>query len=374
MYLNMPEMRDDPNAVADRYVGDLQRFVLGDNSVPVALPYDSLVAYQANLRLSKLFLPVVRHLLASPVRRLRDLAAQTVLPFIQEQLGNAKDSEHLGPGLLRNLLNTLCPDADHVDLQIDLCRQLAHVGVDQAFTNACIAQLEKERLVTCSECQSEVQAKDLELHLRRAHQIFQFRGTRQTYVHTRNAMLKAICTPPPDQAGWESLQALAEDKHPGEADRYVAVWVLQYIKDADGEPRGAAIPAVAEVIAAAGAVERLLPLFVGAGKNASWLLLGQRIALELCAASARASAGEVGAAGDPLSRSERLTAPFAQNAVLGLLVSLDKKSPLALDVLRAFVSQTSKKRGLEKLQQLEQRFGHARRSTPSRRKWMAISA
>ena len=72
-----------------------------------------------------------------------------------------------------------CPDLDQTDQQIDLCRQLAQLGADQALINTCIVELQEERLVVCSECRAEVQTKDLELHLRRAHQIFQFRGVRR---------------------------------------------------------------------------------------------------------------------------------------------------------------------------------------------------
>jgi hypothetical protein len=359
MYLNLPEVGKNQDAAVEHYLGDLQRFLLGDHqagerNIPVALPYASLVAYQTNLRLSRLFIPIARKLLGSGQPRLRDLGCQAVLPFLQEQLRACSTVVEL-----RGLLGAFCADVGHTDLQIDLCRQLAPLGVDQALLNACIAQLQEERLVVCSECQAEVQARDLELHLRRAHQIFQFRGARTTYMDIREGMLRAVCTPPPDLVAWGSLQALAEDKHAGEADRYLVIWLYQYIKDVDNEQRGVALAAAAEVLIAADATDRLLPLLVGPSKNASWGLLGQRLALELCARLPGPIPARVVPLITPFLDLKDLPRRARENAVLALLRSLGKESPLAADALRAYVGHSSKRRGIEKLQLLEQRFGQS---------------
>jgi hypothetical protein len=360
MYQNLPEARRNQSVAVERYIGDLQRNVLGEGrdngavEIPVALPYNSLVAYQANLRQSKMFLPIARQLLGSPRRRVRDLGCQTVLPFIEEQLRARSTLAEL-----RNLLGAFGADGDHADLHIDLCRQLGRIGVDQTLVNACIVELQAERLVVCSECRAEVQTKDLELHLRRAHQIFQFRGARSRYVDVREAMLRAICTPPADVMAWRSLYLLAEDKHPGDADRYAVGWLLQGIKDAVNDERGASITTIAEVLIAAEAAERLLPLLVGPNKNASWELLGRRLALDLCTRLPDSMAATAVPLVTPFLDVKELPKRVRENATLALLRSIGKDSPLAAGLLRSYVRQSGKKRGIEKLQRLEQRFGHS---------------
>jgi hypothetical protein len=373
-YLSLPNVHHDQEAAVQHYVADLERFLQhvpspvttlppgqrgwGEEakaeSIPIALPYASLLAYQTNLRLSKLFLPIARRLLTSPQPRLRDLGYLAVVPYIQEQLTGRSSVDEL-----RRALNAVSADFDHTDLQIDLCRQLAVHGVDQALVSACIVVLQEERLVVCSECQAEVQVRDLEFHLRRAHQVYQFRGERKTYAETREAILQAVCTPPPDPAAWKSLQGLAEDKHPQETDRYLVSWLYQFIKDVDAGQRSRVITALAEVLIAAQAVERLLPVIAGAAKNASWELLGQLITLEICSRLPGPIPQRMLPLVTPLLDLKELPRRARENAVLALLRWLEKDQPLGANVLRAYVGQSSKKRGLEKLQRLEQRFGHS---------------
>ena len=158
MYLNLPESRRNQDAAIDLYVADVVRVLAGEPlgedaptiartsngtpRLPVALPYSSVVAYQANLRASRSFLTIARALLRSPSRRLQELGSQAVMPYFQEQLrGRFTVSE------LRRVLGQVCADLDQSDLQIDLCRQLGQLGMDQAIVGACINQLQEDRLV-----------------------------------------------------------------------------------------------------------------------------------------------------------------------------------------------------------------------------------
>ena len=75
--------------------------------------------------------------------------------------------------------------------------QLAEVGVDQAKATACQALFHEELPVTCPECPARVRSKDLEVHLRRAHGIFQFRGMRRSYAETRDLLLETLTGPSP---------------------------------------------------------------------------------------------------------------------------------------------------------------------------------
>ena len=246
--------------------------------------------------------------------------------------------EHLPPRPVvddvRRHLNAVCGHLEHTDLQIDMCRQLAQLGVDPALVSASIAQLQEERIVVCSECKSEVQMRDFELHLRRAHQIFQFRGVRNTYADIREAMLKAVCTAPADLAAWNSLQSLAADKHPQETDRFLVAWLYQFVKEGDAEQRATIMTAVAEVLVASGSADRLLPVFVGPSKNASWELLGQHIALELCGRLPGPVPSKLLPLFLPLLDHKDLPKRSRENAALAILRSLGKDNALAADVLR----------------------------------------
>src|SRR5262249_31163018 len=102
-----------------------------------------------------------------------------------------------------------------------------------------------------------------------------------------------------------------------------------------------------------------LPLVVGPAKNASWELLGQLITLELCTRMPGPIPQNVLPLVTPILDLKELPRRARENAVLALLRSLGKDQPLAADVLRAYVAQSSKKRAIEKLQKLEQRFGHS---------------
>jgi hypothetical protein len=360
LYQNLPEARAHQAVAVESYVADMQRSVLGEapddgeESIPVALPYDALVAFQASLRHSKWFLPIAQQLLWSGRRRVRDFGCQTVLPFIEEQL-----RQRGTPAELRRWLGAFGGDIDHADVQIDLCRQLGQIGVDPALVNACMVELQDERLVACPECRAEVQAKDLELHLRRAHQVFEFRGVRGAYGEVREAMLRAIGTPPADVHAWRSLVSLAEDKHPSDAGRFLVTWLLQEIKEADQESRGNVMAAMAEALIAGGTVERLLPILVGPNKNVSWELVGQRLALEMCARLSGAKAEQAAPLILPFLDIKELPRRMRENAALALLRSLGKDASLAGAVLRAYVRNSSKKRGIEKLQLLEPRLGHS---------------
>jgi hypothetical protein len=360
-YRHAAGVNGNPDAAIDRYLDALQRYLLGRNyttvageTVPIALPFSFVLAYLANLRHSASFLLIVRKLLRSPHRRMRDIAVQAVLPFVQEQLG-------VNPSLatLRRHLQNLCPDPMQTDTQIEICKQLTSIGYDAAFVAGCVVQLQDERLVHCPECQAQVQTGDLDLHLRRAHQVYQFRGVRGSPVETRDAIVKAVCTAPADMAAWKSLTSLAADRHAEDAERYVIAWIYQHLRSVEVAKRDAALAAVADVTIAAGAVDRLLPLYLGESKNVSWGLLGQTIALETCARMPPPIAPKVRTSMLPLLDQKELPRRTRENAAMALLRASSKEARVAADLLRAYVAHSSKKRGIEKLEHLEQRFGHS---------------
>lgn len=370
LYRNLPASGRDHVRALEQYLDDLQRCLEGDirtvgaagldpysngrTGTPVALTYASLGFYQSNLRASQSFLTIARALLRCGKRRLVEIGAQAVLPYLQEQLRGRNSVADL-----RRAIGQIV-EPEQTDLQIELCQQLGRLGVDAATVSICVTQSQEERLVSCSECQSQVHARDLELHLRRAHQIFQFRGDRKSYVEARDAILSAVCTPPPDLAAWKSLQLLAEDKHPGERDRYLVNWIYQYLRAVNPELLSPNIAGLAEVLVNSGAHVPLMSHFAGAGKNASWELLGQNIAIEICGRLTGPIAAPLVRMVLPFLDLRDLPRRARENAAITLLRGAGGDEALGIEILRAFLAQTSKKRGVEKLQQLEQRFGHSR--------------
>src|SRR5439155_17550667 len=127
----------------------------------------------------------------------------------------------------------------------------------------------------------------------------------------------------------------------------------------DTDQRGGIITAVADLLIAAEAAYRLVPMLVTASKNTSWELLGQRLALEVCTRLPGPVPTTLLPLVTPLLDVKDLPRRSRENAVMALLRSLGKDSTTACDMLRAYVVQSSKKRGVEKLNQLEHRFGHS---------------
>jgi uncharacterized C2H2 Zn-finger protein len=360
MYLRLPAADKNQDKAVECYLADLRRFLFrevvnGDAPrIPVAIAFESITAFQLCVRASPWFLPIARHLLASDHARLHDLGVQSALPYLQDQLrGKANVNE------LRKALTTLGDSLDQIDVQIGLCRQLGQVGVDPALLQACITQLQEERLTTCPECRANVRTRDLELHLRRAHQIYQFRGERGDYPATRGAIVRAICTPPADVAAWKSLTSLAGDTHPQDPERSLLVWLYQHLKDADGEKRSGAVTTFGDVLIAAESADAMMPILVDPDKHANWAPLGRRLALEVCARLPVPAPAKVLPQVLPLLDNKELSRRLRENAVLALMRSIGKDGPMADSVLRAFVANSSKKRSVEKLHQFEHRFGHS---------------
>ncbi len=346
--------KGDTDAAAREYVADLNIHLLGDAEIPSAVPYATMMRLQTLVRQCRQMAPIVRTLLTSDIRRLRDIGVQTVVPLFEENLRQRPTSVEV-----RRLIKMILPDKDAIDLQLELCKRLLEHGIANALVAPVIEQIREERIVTCAECHAEIRSKDLERHLRQAHQLFQFRGKPGSYQEVRSAMVRVICTPPGDTAAWVSLVSLAEEKHPGEVERYLVVWLYQFIKEADGEAREPTFGALAETLVGADASDRMLPLFVGSSKNASWELLGRRLAIEVAARLTPPIAPSTADLLLPCLDHKELPRRTRENAAMALLRGAGSDLPRATRVTRAYVSQSTKKRGIEKLRRLEQRFGHS---------------
>jgi hypothetical protein len=350
-----PPGATDPPGLA-RYVDDLQQQAFGSTGgAPVALPFASFEAYLAMLRQCEPFMPLVRLMLLLGDARLRDLGREALLPVLAQKLrGDAISADDVWQALEEACLGT-----DMLEERLRLCQRLPALGVDAAAVGACALRLQDEKPVRCSECQAAVRSRDIETHLRRVHKVFEFRGTRRSYEATRAAVLRAVCAAQPDLRAWHHLRGMVEDRHPQTADAHLVGWLFQYVRALEAEQRPPALVGLAEVMAASGAGAALLPLFLGPHKGRSWVQIGRRLALELAARMPAPMPDMLLDTVKPLLADTELPRKGRQRAVMALLRTTGRDGPAACALLRAFVTGTGKVRAIEKLHQLEQRFGQA---------------
>jgi serine/threonine protein kinase len=299
--------------------------------------------------------PVLRHLLLAEADRVREVGRALVLPGLGEKLrGDRADAAQL-----RRLIEEVFPGHELLEQRIRLCAQLPQVGVDQVKASACQALFQQELPIACPECPARVPAKDLEIHLRRAHGIFEFRGVRRGYNETRDALLEAVCGPRPDVPAWQALEGLAQDRHAEQARQRLVVWVGHTLKRLDKEPRARAIAAVGEAIARAGSGLYLLPHLLGEDVDASWKNVARQLALAIVAHLDTPLSAEMLQRIKPYLAAKLLPQEARQSATAGLLRVFGGDSPIAQDVLTTYVSATNKVRAVERLQALEAVVGQA---------------
>ncbi len=344
----------------DRYVADLDAELASQTKsnelrgLPMAIPFASFSTYLSFLQQSPQFLPIVRLLLRSQSTRLREVGREAVVPWLAEQMRGSSSASDLA-----RVLDQVCPALDQVEEKVVLCNRLPALGVDASAAATCVVQIQEEKLVPCPECKAEVRRMDLEFHLRRAHRVFEFRGERREYAETRQAILKAVCASPPDVLALRSLISLVEDKHADEPLRNLVNWLFQHVKEVDVEQRPGVLVALAEAMIAADSVRSILPVLMGRSKNATWELLGQRLALEIAVRVPASTALETMPLFEPLLDLKELPRKVRENATMNLLRAAGKQGAAAARLLQAFGGRASKTRAIERIQSLEQRFGHA---------------
>lgn len=362
LYLQVtPADAAEPPGLA-RYVSDLQKHVLGQApasnvlgpTAPVALPFSAFEAYLEILRQSEPFMPIVRLMLLLGDDRLREFAREALLPVLAARLRGSS----VAADDIYHALEEACLGTDMIEERLRLCQRLPALGVDAAAVSACTARLQDERLVRCSECAASVRAKDIETHLRRVHQIHEFRGIRRSFDETREALLHAVCASPPDLKAWQQLRGLVADRYATDTDRYLVGWLYHHLRARPVDERAPAVVGLAEALAAGGA-DGLLPILVGPSKHTSWEQIGRRLALELSARLPAPVPDTVIDAVKPLLADKELPRKSRQRSVLALLRTTGRAGPVAKQLLRAYVADTGKLRAIERLHLLEQRSGQA---------------
>jgi hypothetical protein len=294
---------------------------------------------------------LLTHLLRSREGRVRELAREIILPELVKRL-----PAKVSAAELRRRLDQVCPD-DLLEEKILLCLPLPKLGVDLSAANACLAQLQQERPVTCSECKARVKRMDLERHLRREHGIFEFREVRRSFGEMRAFLLEAVCGTSPDYAAWRALEAIAGDRYADRADHRLVSWVGPKLRSLAPEQRPHGAKALAEVIAASPFGERFVPLLVEPHKLASLQALRRHLALEIAARLPVPVSTSMLEVVQPLLADKQVPRDVRQNAVAALLRTTGKTGPATRDLLTAFVAKTGKLRAIDKLHLLEQAVG-----------------
>src|SRR5262249_3007663 len=156
------------------------------------------------------------HLLQCLEPRVREIGRELLLAQAGEQLGG----ETTTAADVRAWLDRVWPNGD-VWEKIQLCQKLQRHGVPTDLLRDCLRPLRAARPVGCPECGSPVPQGHLEIHLRREHHIYEFRGARMTVDAAVSALLSAVCGGGTEAtAAWEMLETLARDEKGGQAEPF----------------------------------------------------------------------------------------------------------------------------------------------------------
>lgn len=296
-------------------------------------------------------------LLRSSEPRLRQIARELLLPSLTTAMRGPKLAVHD----LRQILDRVIPD-DLLEEKILLCLRLPGQGLDESTANVCLAQLQQERPVSCSECRARIRMVDLETHLRRAHGILEFRGVRRPFADMRRWLLERLCSPSPDPAAWRALADIAHDRHPeaqSEADARLLSWLAQTLRDIPRDQRAATFAGLGEVLAGSGEAGRLIPRLLEPHKLPGMQALRHWLALETAAHLHPPVDARLLEAVQPVLADKHLPREVRQAALAALLRAHGKSGLEARDLLLAYVAGTGKLRAIDKLRQVEQLVGQS---------------
>ncbi len=297
--------------------------------------------------------PFFRELLRSMDPLVREIARDLVLPELEDRLAGdgVTDLE------VRRELDRICPE-ELIEEKIQLCLRLPHVGVDAMAAEACLRTLQQERPVDCPECGAPVALMDLQTHLRRAHGVYQFRGTRRPLKDIVGFLLSAVCGPSPDFEAWQALESIVREEHKVKSDAFLASQLGRTLAALAEKKRGQAVAAAAEAIVAGGSGPRLVPV-LAAGGPAPDGPAAVHLALEVAARLPAPLNPALLAVVRPLLGDREAPADSRLAAAAALLGSTGKEGKAAGEILAALIAGTGKARAIDRLRQLEQRVGNS---------------
>ncbi|MCS7046614.1 MAG: hypothetical protein NZO58_09685, partial [Gemmataceae bacterium] len=305
------------------------------------------------LRMTLATHPVLPRLLHSETPRAWAVGQALVLSELTRRLRGAGGNS---TAVQRAVEETL-PGREFAAERVRVCGMLPKLGIDPAVASDCQAKFRDELPVRCPECPAQVRAADLELHLRRAHKVFQFRGVRRSYSETRDYLLNCLCGGRPDVQAWLSLCGLAEDRYGEAATERLALWICTTIKAAGKERRDPMVASAAEAIARTSAGPRLAMVLLGDAVQSGWKNVARQLALEIVARTESAWTDDDLKRIEPYLASKELPRETRRRAVAGLLRLPGLGESTVSRILQAYVSAMSKTRAVERLRELEELVG-----------------
>jgi hypothetical protein len=208
-----------------------------------------------------------------------------------------------------------------------------------------------ESLVVCPECGAAVAPRLFESHLRRAHQVYQFRGERRSLGDTLDALLGNLLAPRPDADAWHTLAEIAQDLQGEWAPAFLTTLLAQGLARVDGERRAGVVEGLAPLVAGEGSTPLLVTL---ASDNE---LAARHLALLAIARLPPPIDPHLVQPLRALLLDRRLPPEAQQEALANAVRSAGPNSVLTAELLQKLVSGVGKARAIERLRQLEKRTG-----------------
>jgi hypothetical protein len=201
----------------------------------------------------------------------------------------------------------------------------------------------------CPECGAAVSG--LAAHLRQAHHVFEFRGTRRSYNDTVAYLLSLLLAGRHDPEAWDTLDAMAREEHGERADHFLATLLAQALARLDDDKRVPVAESIGQLLAAAGAVRLTAVLASDAEPVARHLALAVLAHLPppLPAALVAPLRG--------LLLDRRLPDEQQLAAAAVLIRGAGPSSPLAEEVLETLIGGLGRVRGIERLRRLGELLG-----------------
>jgi hypothetical protein len=317
----------------------------------VAARWQELPRLTHCLRSNQQVVPLFARLLRAANRRVRDVGRELLLGELTTRLtGIEITALHV-----RAELDDLCP-VDQLEDAIQLCRQLPQRGVKAEPVKECLRQLEQQRLVACPQCGSKIPRIELEIHLRRTHRIYQFRGQQRTLQETLAVLLDKVCGKRSDHEAWITLESIAREEFPAEAEGYLATWLGQNLLRLPASLRDHRTGVAADAIAASSSGQRLAVVLAGMTVS-DWQAAGFQLALEITLRLPTPVIAMVIAAVQLRLADKRLGNELRLRTAAHLLRTTGPAGAATNKLLRFVVASSGKVKNIERLQQLEQLTG-----------------
>ncbi len=208
-----------------------------------------------------------------------------------------------------------------------------------------------EASILCPACRAELHPADFELHLRRAHHLYLYRGAPRPLAQALPILLDALLAPEPALDAWAVLIDLAGEEHGARANDFLVAALARGFARLPKQRRRPLAGPVGRLLAASGAATLLVALAKEDDPHARLL------ALTAIAHFRGALPAPLLRVLRPLLLDRRL--PFAEQAraIAGVMRSTGKDGPVVEKMLARLVHGVGKARAIERLRELEERTG-----------------